>query len=93
MAKDWNLVDGAWYYFGTDGIMKTGVINISGNIFYSDAQGKMVVNTWENIGQRWFFFGGNGIMVSNTTLAIKGVTYQFDASGVMVAPAGITPVQ
>ena len=43
MAIGWRQLDGAWYYFNSDGRMATGMIEVGGLRYYMDpSDGRMV---------------------------------------------------
>ena len=80
----WELINGAWYPFGTDGYVKNGLVNdpALGGIFYIDINTGMKIG-WQNIDGVWRYFnpvsdGKLGIMRTDTW--IEG--YYIDANGV-----------
>ncbi|RII31877.1 hypothetical protein D2A34_26290 [Clostridium chromiireducens] len=44
-STSWKNIDGQWYYFGSDGYMKTGWIKDNGNWYYLNGDGTMARNT------------------------------------------------
>ena len=75
-----------WYYYGEDGNAirpQDGEVNIDGQIVYlyangRQAKGELVLDN----GVLRYYDPNSGARVSNTTLTINGMTYQFDENGV-----------
>lgn len=75
-----------WYYYGEDGNAirpQDGEVNIDGQIVYlyangRQAKGELVLDN----GILRYYDPNSGTRVSNTTLTINGMTYQFDENGV-----------
>ncbi len=70
-----------WYYFGSDGVMQTGWVQVRGTWYYMDSDGKML-NEWQKIGGYWYYLGSDGSMRKNWQL-IDGVWYYFGSNGAM----------
>lgn len=60
-AKGWKSVSGNWYYFNSNGIMKTGWINDRGNWYYLDNSGTMRTS-WICDRGRWYYLNSTGAM-------------------------------
>ncbi|WP_051689239.1 N-acetylmuramoyl-L-alanine amidase family protein [Butyrivibrio sp. AE2032] len=82
MAKFWQQIDGAWYYFGSNGQMRTGWQQIGGVWYYFGTNGKMRTD-WQQISGKWYYFGSNGKMRTSWQ-QIGGTWYYFESSGAMV---------
>ena len=75
-----------WYYYGEDGNAirpQNGEANIDGQIVYlyangRQAKGELVLDN----GILRYYDPNSGARVSNTTLTVNGMTYQFDENGV-----------
>ena len=75
-----------WYYYGADGNAirpQDGEVNIDGQIVYlyangRQAKGELVLDN----GVLRYYDPNSGARVSNTTLTVNGMTYQFDENGV-----------
>ncbi len=79
-AIGWRLIDGEWYFFGTDHVMKTGWQFVNGIWYYLNSNGKMAVG-WKQVAGKWYYLRSWGGMISN------GLTpdgYRVDASGAWI---------
>ena len=74
----WTQIDGLWYYFDNNGIMKTGWIDIAGQWYYANGSGVMQKG-WIQEGNLWHHFGDTGVM--DTDKVIDG--YYLGEDGVM----------
>jgi len=77
-------IDGQYYYFDANGIMKTGWVSIvhEGETywFFFDGGGTMHMG-WLWNGGHWYYMDG-GVMLHDGTWEIDGVAYTFDSNGV-----------
>lgn len=79
-----------WYYFGADGAMQTGWIELDGKQYYLHAtpdgtRGRMVTG-WTQIDGKWYYFqeisdGNRGMLLKNTTTPDG---YHIGADGVWI---------
>lgn len=60
------LIDGAWYNFDSQGVMRTGWFKRGSTWFYLNQNGTMAVG-WQQIGDRWYYFSlSDGTMLADT---------------------------
>lgn len=78
----WKKIDGFWYYFGADHIMKTGWQRLDGVWYYLGANGRMA-SGWLQISGIWYYFGTDGAMKLNWQ-KVDGTWYYFGSNGHMV---------
>lgn len=83
LCGGWYEVDSKWYYIDDSG---TGLTNIwqdkDGKLHYLKADGTMATNEWVQDNTLWYYVGPDGTMYTGTH-TIGGVTYTFDANGVL----------
>lgn len=60
-ATSWRNINGQWYYFDSNGYMKTGWFNDNGNWYYFNEDGTMARETAIN----GYYMNSNGIASSN----------------------------
>lgn len=60
-ANEWVLADGKWYWFGTDGNMKTGWQGLNGNWYYCGPSGDMKTG-WVQDNNKWYYCERSGAM-------------------------------
>lgn len=89
-SKGWRDINSTWYYFGSDGYMKTGWINDGGKWYFLKASGEMQTGTVD-IDGKVYCLAKSGEMQSGN-VAIDGVTYTFAASGEAVGDKTPTSV-
>ena len=76
--------DGSWSFFEEDGTVRQ-YGWVAGNGVWSFVKnGKAAYNDWCAAKEGWYYMGADGYMVYNTTLTIDGVSYTFDANGLLV---------
>lgn len=81
-ASQWLNIDGADYYFDSDGTMATGWRELSnGTWYYLKQSGAMARNYWVESGGVWYYLGGDGIMLRDT---ITPDGYRVNGSGAWV---------
>lgn len=80
----WEMINGAWYPFGADGYVKSGLVHDAalGGMFYVDIETGMKTG-WQLVDGVWRYFntvsdGKRGIMMTDTT--VDG--YYIDAEGI-----------
>lgn len=64
----WNQIYGQWYYFNSNGYMKTGWLNDGGTWYYLNPNGSMAANTTID----GYYLAANGKMQDNSTSASNG---------------------
>ncbi|EHI98347.1 cell wall binding repeat-containing protein [Clostridium sp. DL-VIII] len=77
----WSNIDNTWYYFGTDGYMKTGWVNDGGTWYYLQSSGAMKTG-WVNDGGTWYYLQSSGAMKTGW-INDNGVWYFAASSGAM----------
>ncbi len=88
-SNQWELIDGAWYYFNNTGYMVTGWLNLehwkhnSNGWWYQRPDGSWPSNQWELIDGAWYYFNNTGYMVTGW-LNLNGTWYYLDKNGIML---------
>ncbi|WP_394522512.1 serine hydrolase [Lacrimispora sp. JR3] len=81
-SQEWLKVDGADYYFDSDGTMATGWREFPGNVwYYFRSSGALARNYWVKSSGKWYYIGGDGTMLKN---AVTPDGYQVDSAGVWI---------
>ena len=75
-------IDGAYYYFDSEGSVATGFTTIDKNKYYFDASGKMVTG-WIQIDGTYYFFNASGIMKTSSWIG----DYYLNGEGKMLVNA------
>ena len=75
-------IDNITYYFGPDGIMKTGWFLDNGNWYYFEDSGRMHTG-WVYDGAWYFINPDNGVMVASNFVVDAGMLYYMYPSGAM----------
>lgn len=78
----WKKIDGIWYNFDPQGIMRTGWYTEGGVSYYLRENGAMVNNGWQLDGESWYFFLPGGAMAKGWVQS-GGNWYFMDSSGKM----------
>lgn len=60
-VNQWVYISGYWYYFGSDGYMDTGWLELNGQRFFTYDSGNAATD-WVFIGDHWFYFDDNAYM-------------------------------
>ena len=81
MYEGFHSIDGYTYFFGENGIMRTGWVLYDGDWFYFGTDGIMKAG-WQKINGSWYYFHSYGFMMKNWQ-NINDVWYYFGDSGVM----------
>ena len=82
-------IDGYWYYFETDGVMKYNWWrDKNGERFYYDEQGHLVVNQGKKIDGWWYYFSTSGAMRRNWWRDKNGERFYYDEQGHLVVNQG-----
>lgn len=77
----WRKIDGSWYFFGSNGYMKTGWVNDNGSWYYLSNSGAMKTG-WINDNNSWYFLNASGAMQKGW-INDNGTWYYTNESGVM----------
>lgn len=77
----WESIDGVWYYFGSDGYMKTGWVNDEGIWYYMQPSGDMKTG-WLNDKGTWYYMQSSGEMRTGW-VNDGGIWYYMQPSGAM----------
>ncbi len=83
-AGGWEMIQGVWYHFNSDGYVETGWIFADQAWYYLNNEGEMQTG-WFNENGVWYFLGSNGAMQTGWVQAKPGEWYYMDASGRMLA--------
>ena len=83
-ADGWEMIQGVWYYFNTDGFAQTGWIQVGDKQYYLDADGRMQTN-WLWWGDAWYYLDGSGAMKTGWIQTEPGQWYYLGADGKMLA--------
>ena len=86
MVTGWKLVDGEWYYLGSDGVIVTGWIELGGIWYYLSDSGAMVKG-WQTISGKTYYFNDSGHMLTGKQV-IDGKNYEFNGSGQLISDTG-----
>ena len=78
----WKTIGKVKYHFDENGIMATGLKNISGKIYFFDSKGK-IKKGWVTTGGKKYYFDKNGVAYTNRWLTKRKKKYHFDSEGVM----------
>lgn len=65
--NSWQLIDGAWYHFNSEGIMETGwFLDSDGNWYLLSKSGDMILSCWyqDPVSTKWYYLGQSGAMQS-----------------------------
>ena len=77
----WKNINNQWYYFGSDGYMKTGWINVNGTWYYLNESGDMKTG-WLYTGGLWYYLDNSGAMRTGW-INNNGTWYYTNESGAM----------
>lgn len=77
----WKQIDGSWYYFGSNGYMKTGWVNDNGSWYYLNSNGSMRTG-WVNDNNTWYYLNNNGAMQTGW-INYNGTWYYTNEHGAM----------
>ena len=63
----WKYINSSWYYFDTNGVMKTGWLYYGEHWYYLSSYGDMSVDEWDCINSKWYHFYNSGEMETGWT--------------------------
>ncbi|OOM18674.1 autolysin [Clostridium saccharobutylicum] len=78
-STGWRSINGAWYYFNTDGYMKTGWLNDNGTWYYLNDSGSMN-NGWVNSNGSWYYLDPSSGAMKTGWANNNGTWYYLDPS-------------
>lgn len=76
------IIDGAYYYFDSNGYMKTGWIRNGSYWHYMNSSGRMTRNNWLKYADNWYYLNLSGEMATGW-LKNEGKWYYLNPSGEM----------
>lgn len=80
-STGWKQIDGAWYYFASNGYMQTGWVNDNGSWYYLNNSGAMKTG-WINDNNSWYFLNASGVMQKGW-INDNGAWYYTNENGAM----------
>ena len=80
-SKGWRAIGNNWYYFGSDGYMRTGWAKDNGTWYYMQPSGAMKIG-WINDNGTWYYMQPSGAMKIGWVYD-KGTWYFTNVSGAM----------
>lgn len=80
-VSGWKSIDGKWYFFDSNAVMKTGWILDGSTWYYADPSGEMKTG-WINDGGKWYFTASSGAMQTGW-VSNNGSWYYLNTSGDM----------
>lgn len=80
-VSGWKLIEGKWYFFDSNSVMKTGWINDGGKWYYLTSSGEMKTG-WINDGGKWYYSNTSGDMQTGWLLN-NGAWYYLNPAGDM----------
>ena len=85
MATEWQEIGtDCWYWFETDGAMRTGWTYDGYEWYYQLPSGKSAIG-WQYVSGKWYYLAPPyGAMISNCLREINGARYRFRKSGEMI---------
>jgi len=81
MIAGWQLIDGKWYYYNTNGEKQTGWVKVGGKWYYMNSDGVMQTG-WQKVGGKWYYMNKSGVMQTGW-VKVSGKWYYMNSSGVM----------
>lgn len=85
----WQMIDGLWYFFDSEGWMRTGWLDWKGARYYlqpestKDFKEGQMRTGWIKFGESWRYFKDDGALARSECLKVKGAWYAFNADGIM----------
>ena len=80
-SRGWQKINGTWYYFESDGTMKTGWLKLGSTWYYLNGSGAMQTG-WLKLGNTWYYLNGSGAMQIGW-LKLNNTWYYFNSNGAM----------
>ena len=80
-SKGWRTIGNNWYYFGSDGYMRTGWAKDNGTWYYMQPSGEMKTG-WVYNNETWYYMQSSGAMKTGWVYN-NGTWYYMQSSGAM----------
>lgn len=84
LTSGWRTIGENVYWFGTDGVMYTGVLELDGDTYLLGADGKRCTG-WNTIGETDYYFHEDGTMARSESIRMGRVVYTFDENGLVIS--------
>ena len=81
-CRGWQVVNGSWRYFETDGSIAMGWRKVSGRWYYLNPGSGSMATGWAMVGGKWYWLDGSGAMATGWR-KVGGKWYYLDGSGAM----------
>lgn len=92
MVTGWNKINGTWYYFDYNGVMKTGwFVDSDGKKYYLDQSGAMQTGVIQVEGKIYLLASSGAMQTGSVVIGKK--MYYFGADGVYIGNEILTPVK
>ena len=78
----WQQVEGKWYFFGQDNLMKKWWVKDNGTWYYLNGSGEMQTG-WLQDNGTWYYLEGSGALKVSQWFEVEGKWYHVDASGAL----------
>ena len=82
LVTGWQQVEGKWYFFGQDNLMKKWWVKDNGTWYYLNGSGEMETG-WLQDNGTWYYLEGSGALKVNQWFEVEGKWYHVDASGAL----------
>ena len=91
-ATGWKKIDGKYYLFGKDGVLRTGVLvkSKAGNLYYAGEDGARVTSSLVTVKGKTYYFGSNGRAAKGKTKIGSAYYYFHKTSAYMLKNKKIT---
>lgn len=83
----WEMINGSWLYFDSQGYMKTGWLLDNNSWYYLGESGRMQTG-WVEVNEKWYYLDASGKMLANTM--VDG--YRLDEDGAMITDEIAAPI-
>lgn len=92
LTETWEYIDGAWYYFTTDGYCYTScTATIDAALYIFDENGKMFADGWLYLDGYWYYADEHGNVYTGVKI-IDGVKYYFYEDGTLFRTSSNTMI-
>ena len=82
LVTGWQQVEGKWYFFGQDNLMKKWWVKDNGTWYYLNGSGEMQTG-WLQDNGTWYYLEGSGALKVSQWFEVEGKWYHVDASGAL----------
>jgi len=83
IATNKKYIDNNWYFFGTFGVLQTGIYSYKGKYYYSNKDGIMGANEWVNLETSKYYVKADSSLATGDAI-IDNVMEKFDANGIYI---------